>query len=524
MEQGRLFLALALSLLLMFGYQELVLKNGQHAETATPTQSLPAVEGGSPPLAAPIPAPVVDGRGFVALPSRDQRVVVTTDRFTATFTPRGGRLLDLELKGYKRELTATSPDLDLVSPGPVLPLTVMLGEKLGDAAIPYTVDRTNVAVTGDQTADVTFRWKGANGRSLEKHYHFRGDSYLFDLTATGTFKGQKPTSVLLTPIRPDGPHPDPKSDKAISLAARKLVERPTKDLLGSLVSQTETKWIGFSTQYFMVAAITGQDGGVNAASGTVANWPTVRLTPGANGPLSVSVFAGPKERGVLQASGHDLDRALDFGWFWFVALPLLDLLRLLYSVTGNYGVAIILLTALVRLVTVPLSQSSFRNMREMQKLQPQVERLKQKFKDDQPAFQKELMELYKRHRVNPLSGCLPMVLQLPVFVGLYNALYHAIELRHAPFMGWITDLSAPDRLMVAGVGVPVLTIVMGASMLVQQLLTPQQGDPSQRTMMMIMPLVFTFMFINFPAGLVLYWLVSNVLSITQQYYVTRMSD
>jgi YidC/Oxa1 family membrane protein insertase len=259
--------------------------------------------------------------------------------------------------------------------------------------------------------------------------------------------------------------------------------------------------------------------------------PIVRLdAPLADGQATFDVYAGPKDREILHQAGHDLDRALDFGWFWFVAVPLLRALRLLYRVFGNYGVAIIVLTALVKLATTPLTQTTFRNMREMQKIQPQMAKLRERFKDDQVALQKEMMELYRRHRVNPFSGCLPMVLQLPIFVGLYNALSHAIELRHAPFALWINDLSAPDRLPVPGIppetpliggGVPVLTLFMGASMFVQQWMTPQQGDPSQQRMMMFMPLVFTFMFINFPAGLVLYWLVNNVLTIGQQYLMMR---
>jgi YidC/Oxa1 family membrane protein insertase len=196
-------------------------------------------------------------------------------------------------------------------------------------------------------------------------------------------------------------------------------------------------------------------------------------------------------------------------------------LRLLHTVTGNYGVDIILLTALVRIATIPLTQKSFKSMREMQKIQPQLKRVQEQYKDDQAKLQKEMMELYKSHGVNPFSGCAPMVLQIPIFVGLYNALLHAIELRHAPFALWITDLSSPERLMVAGVGIPVMTLLMGGTMLVQQWLTPQQGDPTQRQMMMIMPVVFTFMFFNFPSGLVLYWLVSNLLGIAQQYLILR---
>jgi YidC/Oxa1 family membrane protein insertase len=164
-------------------------------------------------------------------------------------------------------------------------------------------------------------------------------------------------------------------------------------------------------------------------------------------------------------------------------------------------------------------------MREMQKIQPQMAKLRERFKDDQTALQKEMMELYRRHRVNPFSGCLPMILQIPIFIGLYNALSHAIELRHAPLL-WISDLSAPelsapDRLMIGSIPIPVLTVLMGGSMFLQQWMTPQQGDPTQQRMMMFMPLVFTFMFINFPAGLVLYWLVNNMLTIAQQYWMMR---
>src|SRR5213596_4116196 len=159
-----------------------------------------------------------------------------------------------------------------------------------------------------------------------------------------------------------------------------------------------------------------------------------------------AVYGGPKYREVVSRAGHDLSRALNFGWFWFVAIPLLHALRALHRVTGNYGVAIIVLTALAKGATAPLTRTTFRNMREMQKIQPQMAKLRERFKDDQAALQKEMMELYRRHRVNPFSGCLPMLLQLPIFVGLYNALSHAIELRHAPFALWINDLSSPDRL------------------------------------------------------------------------------
>jgi len=222
-----------------------------------------------------------------------------------------------------------------------------------------------------------------------------------------------------------------------------------------------------------------------------------------------------------------LDRAIDFGWFHFIARPLVSLLRFLHAFTGNYGLDIILLTLLVKLVFFPLSNKSYKSMSEMRKLQPQLEHLRVQYPDDRQQLNKEMMELYRRHKINPLGGCLPMVVQLPVFIGLYQAFMHAIELRQAPFFGWIQDLSQPDRLggialpFIEPPGIPVLTLLMGGTMFLQQAMTPVGGDPMQQKMMMFMPLIFTVMFVNFPSGLVLYWLVNNVLSIAQQYWYMK---
>jgi YidC/Oxa1 family membrane protein insertase len=243
--------------------------------------------------------------------------------------------------------------------------------------------------------------------------------------------------------------------------------------------------------------------------------------PVTDGTASFEVLLAPKDQKTLASAGHDLDRVLDFGLLWFVAVPILELMRLINRFVGNYGVAIIVLSVLIKIVTFPLNQASMKSMKKMQEIQPQLKRLQERHKDDQQAMQKEMMDLYKRHGVNPLSGCLPMLLQMPIFIGLWNALGQAIELRHAPFVSWINDLSAPDRLMIGSVGIPVLTLLMGASMLVQQLMTPAQGDPNQRRMMMFMPVIFTFFFINMPSGLVLYWFVSNLLAIGQQMVTMR---
>jgi YidC/Oxa1 family membrane protein insertase len=250
------------------------------------------------------------------------------------------------------------------------------------------------------------------------------------------------------------------------------------------------------------------------------------MSPGAT-EVALDIYTGPKDVIALTAAGHDFDRAVDLGIFWFIALPMLQVLRLFHNFTGNYGIDIILMTVIIKVLFIPLTRTSMKSMKEMQKLQPQMQQIRERFKDNSEQMNKEVMELYRRHKVNPLGGCLPMLLQIPVFIGLYTALSSAIELRHAPFFFWIQDLAAPDRLgtlqipFVQHPGIPVLTLLMGASMFIQQWMTPSMGDPTQRQMMMIMPLMMTFMFVNFPAGLSLYWLVNNVLTIVQQYFMNR---
>jgi YidC/Oxa1 family membrane protein insertase len=243
-----------------------------------------------------------------------------------------------------------------------------------------------------------------------------------------------------------------------------------------------------------------------------------------------TLYMGPRDLEDLKVLDKDLERALSFGWTDIIAKPLLHLLRFFNQYIHNWGVSIILLTILVKIAFWPLTHKSYKSMKEMQKLQPRMAKIREKYKNDRQQMNKEVMGLYKTYKVNPMSGCLPMVIQIPVFFALFRILGSAIELRHAPFMLWINDLSAPDRLfnfafsipfMKPPYGIPVLTLLMGASMFIQQKMTPTPGDPTQAKIMLFLPLIFTFMFINFPSGLVLYWLVNNVLSIGQQYRIHR---
>jgi len=258
--------------------------------------------------------------------------------------------------------------------------------------------------------------------------------------------------------------------------------------------------------------------------------PPISVEPSAQVSSQYTLYLGPRDLGILKQLEKKLDRAVNFGWTDIIAKPLLYLLRFFNQYINNYGVSIIVLTILIKILFWPLTHKSYKSMKEMQKLQPRMAKIREKYKDNKEKLNKEMMALYKTYKVNPMGGCLPMIIQIPVFFALFRLLGNSIELRHAPFMLWITDLSAPDRLfsfsfkipmMSPPYGIPVLTLLMGASMFVQQKMTPTPGDPTQAKIMMFLPIIFTFMFINFPSGLVLYWLVNNILSIGQQYRINK---
>jgi YidC/Oxa1 family membrane protein insertase len=254
----------------------------------------------------------------------------------------------------------------------------------------------------------------------------------------------------------------------------------------------------------------------------------VELAPGHSLTREYRGYAGPKEMERLEAMGGGIERAIDLGWSWFAPMTrgFVWLLHALYSLIPNYGVAIILLTLLVRVVTAPLTVKQMRSMERLRRVQPRMKEIQEKYKDDRQKQSEELMRLYRVEKVNPLGGCLPMLLQLPVFIGLFYALRSSIQLRHAPFFGWITDLSAPEVLFtIPGIGIPirVLPLIMGGTMFLQQKITPMQTpDPAQaRMMLIVMPVMMTVLFYQFASGLVLYWMMSNVLAILHQLWIGR---
>jgi YidC/Oxa1 family membrane protein insertase len=297
-------------------------------------------------------------------------------------------------------------------------------------------------------------------------------------------------------------------------------------------------WMSYNEDYFMTAFVPEAESQSNflartLGSGVLEQTWSASLPPipsGSQFSTRSTLYLGPRDLEILKTIGRKLDLAIDFGWTDIIAKPLLYLLKFFHQYTGNYGLAIILLTILIKILFWPLTHKSYKSMKEMQKIQPLMAKIREKYKDNREMMNKEMMSLYKTYKVNPMGGCLPMVIQIPVFFALFRILGNSIELRHAPFVLWINDLSAPDRLfhlpfaiplMTPPSGIPVLTLLMGASMFIQQKMTPTPGDPTQAKLMLLMPVIFTFMFINFPSGLVLYWLVNNVLSIGQQYRIIK---
>jgi len=557
MERNAL-LAVAISLLILVLWNELVI-NRYAPETAPGGEvatRAPAVPGADDALAAPaVPAapdaPAVDGlaeRAAAPNALAGADVVVDTDLFRAVFTTAGGRLKSLRLKKYNETPDEGSPQQELVHvpAGVPLPLGVHLRGKEGatdDAAVLYSADRESLVVSGDAAGEVVFTGQ-VDGATLRKTFQVAGDRYLWSLLVDVADPPAFVSEIAVTWDSAVGeaggwgagvaPTANPYSG-LLALEAGKLQSLTREDLVGGLSFNGATDWIGFSGQYFFSGLVSSAGEEPSTARGWAVSAgehveAMLRLGGDADS-ASVVLYTGPKDLDHLDASGHSLRRALDLGWFTVVALPLLQALRFSYRFTGNHGVDIILLTVLIKVLFYPLTKKSFQSMKAMQKVQPEMERLREAYKDKPEQMNQAVMELYRKHKVNPLGGCLPMILQLPVFIGLYNALLNAVELRHAPFVGWIQDLSAPDRLgdfqlpFVTGAGIPILTLIMGASMLVQQKMTPTTtADPMQQRMMMLMPIVFTFMFINFPAGLTLYWLVNNLLTIGQQYLINRQPD
>ncbi len=546
MEQRRALMAALLCLIVLVVYQEAIRR--LYPPPPTPPASATAVA--SPVPEAPV-ATSADERVAASPQAVGPQIAIETPLYSAVVSSVGGRLVSVRLKKYRTTVERTSEPLEMieVSPSAAPPLGARFiaddGKVEDDTTVAYDADHASLDVAEGATATLRLRGTLPSGADVEKTLTFSGDAYpIAVVVRSGSLParfGRVGIGWRRHVLAGNPKDPETRYRSAVVLAENKVVhELPaaaTTD--GQKRFDPPVAWAGYGDHYFL-AAIAPQDPATAAAViGPEPEGLQVLLSEprATDGGAAFTLYVGPKEVEVLEAADHELARAVEFGWFAFLAVPLLRLLKLFHHVTRNYGVDIILLTVLVKLLFLPLSQKSMKSMRDMQRLQPQMAKLREKFKDDRERLNKEMMELYRRHRVNPLGGCLPMVLQFPVFIGLYQALNPSIELRHAKFALWVRDLSAHEcypwpgqqptvgcnDLSVFGASIPVLVILMGASMLLQQWLSPSTGmDPTQQRMMMVlMPVMFTVMFVNFPSGLVLYWLVNNVLTIGQQWWTNR---
>lgn len=540
----RSLLAVFLSLLILIAYQVIVAHLYPQPQRPSSSQSKQAVgsQGGDSSLPqSPSEGQAVQKSEKMQQPLAETRlldsvehdITVENEVYVAVFSALGGRIKNFRLKHYPEEEGRNSPPLEMIRQGPrgELPLEVQIegkGSVISDAGIPYEVSGSNITLRENEKASLEFRGKTSDGMSISKTFSFSGQTYgmTLELKIDGVPQNASSLALLWTRALDHSQTQSYGEHGPVALVGRTFIYEANSSVVKKerLIGPDRVRWAGYADTYFLSAIIPpeGETDSLlfSVTDGTVE---TKLSIPWNQQPVTYILYVGPKEFAALNAVHPSLDRAIDFGWSHFIARPLLSLLQLSHSFTGNYGIDIILLTILVKLAFLPLSTKSFKSMNDMKKIQPQLEQLREQYKDDREKLNKEMMELYRRHNINPLGGCLPMLVQLPVFIGLYQAFMHAIELRQAPFFGWIQDLSRPDRLgtvslpFVEPPGIPVLTILMGGTMLLQQAMTPATGDPAQQKMMMVMPLIFTAMFINFPAGLVLYWLVNNVLSIAQQF-------
>jgi YidC/Oxa1 family membrane protein insertase len=491
-------------------------------ETHAPGDRQAAVPAAEPPTAQP----------KIATEQAARDIKVETENYVAVFTTKGARLKSFKFKNYRASAEANSQPFEIVQTAPGVPLPLGVAwqqpQPFDDADLIYTVQGGDLQLTGEAKGTLQFQAQSADGAVITKALTFSGSAYpiLLDLSVKAL---SGPTPALEIRLAEKADHSVPNADAPfegfIALIDNKIRREPAAEAAKGLEFAGDVSWAGWGYTYFFFAMM--PENGASHKVSTRQNGAALLVS--LSGPAAsdrYTLFIGPKELDVLKAVGRGLERSIDFGYFGFVSIPFLYALHFFHRFTGSYGMDIILLTVLIKLLLAPLTHKSFVSMKQMQKLQPQMEKLKERYGNDKEKLNKEIMELYRRNGVNPLGGCLPMVLQFPVFIGLYNALSTPIELRHAPFL-WIKDLSRPDweslPIAIAGwqFGIPVLTILMGASMFIQQWMTPSAGDPNQRKIMMLMPLIFTFMFVSFPAGLTVYWLVNNILTIGQQYWINR---
>jgi len=482
-------------------------------------------------------------------PAPEGRLIsVDTPLYHGVIDTAGGRIYKWELKKYKETTNGNAPvDLFLNSPPGFSSLLRVKGYNVPEL-IPFEYSGQDNVSVQDGTAELTLTWKSPEGLTVKKIYSVDSSSYVLNQRFEVTNPGSEPLPQKLDIKWFGKVEGHGRGGNTMSFAA--LVSGDVENVIkkpGEAKSYSGViDWFGFSQKYFMTAFLpeTGADTTVTLTSvgdkslvKSLYSYPPDTIPPGKTSVKNWEVYLGPLEYDIVKAVGYNLQESINYGWVEFLAKPLLDFLKWINSYIHNYGISIIIITVIMRLIFLPLTIRSMVSMKRMQVkmelIKPKIEALKEKYKDDKTKQNSELMKLYSSNGVNPLSslgGCLPLLIQLPVFIALYDVLLHSIDLRQSSFL-WINDLSEPEHLFnIPGIGIPfrILPLVMGISWFISQKMTPvtptagNENMQMQMKMMQFMPIIFTVMFWGLPSGLILYWTVSNILSIGQQIYVNRL--
>jgi YidC/Oxa1 family membrane protein insertase len=570
-EQRNLVLAIILSGAILLGWnylfvvpQQQALQEEQARQAAEQGES--AAVSDQPQLGAELPAAGSESLGISPAESREQalgasrRVAIDSDRLTGSIALTGGRIDDLALRDYRETVDPESTNIELLMPtGTELPYYVQTGWLTQDNTflghdVEWRTDSDRLA----PGRPVTLTWDSGEGLIFERTIAL-DDDYMF--TVTQRVRNTGAADVTLRPYSLASRTGTPDilgfyilHEGLLGVLDGTLEEIDYDDLEPGAPIRQETTggWLGITDKYWLVALIPDQEQAVQTSFSTGRTnglekyqtdflAPPVTVPAGGSAEVTSHVFAGAKEVTLLDQYEKDLgivnfDLAVDFGWFYFLTKPIFYVLHWLDGALGNFGLAILALTMIFRGILFPLNNRAYRSMSKMKLLAPKIQELKERYGDDRMRFGQEQMAMFKREKVNPAAGCLPMIPTIIIFFSLYKVLFVSIEMRHAPFYGWIHDLSAPDPLgiltlfglvswnvpeMLELVNIGIWPLLMGSTMYLQQKLSPTPPDPTQAKIMMMLPFVFTFILAKFPAGLVIYWTWSNILTIGQQWIIKR---
>jgi len=532
MDNNRTILAVVLIVLLWSGYS-LFFAPQQQVQQPVVEAVLPTEEQTAGTDSVNTQQSSVSNIDLSLVGAEETTYTVETDLFDIEFSSFGASIKSIDLKNYKQTNDVGSPNY-LLFDGNKFDLKTLITTGSDGFSIPSNlnfklVDQDSENIKLSETNNKLSFVSQTDNFTIIKNYIFDPISYSFDLniqlinTSANPISGKINVS-LITPWNKDekgemytfvGPQ---------SYDGNELIEDDADDLGTSPKTyRNDIVWSGYTSKYFINLLNPNNvyeqifiSSGPNYIENKFST-KQINLNVGNQYDYTYSVYYGPKEFELLAIGEHGFENAINYGFFHLLAKPLMVVLKFFYGFLGNYGFSIILLTLCIKIIFWPLTQKSYKSMKGMQKLQPEMKRMREKFGSDKQRLNQEMMSFYKENKVNPLGGCLPMLIQIPVFFALYRVLLGSIELRHAPFMLWITDLSAKDPYYVT-------PLIMGVTMFIQQKMTPTNMDPTQAKIMLMMPVVFTFMFLNFPAGLVVYWLINNLLTILQQYLIKRQPD